>query len=203
MGTNYTNLRVPGPGTRGCNSGFRNSPCLIRRKRRKVSEHEDRLSDQDFGWIKSIFYVSRMIRFERNTIETHSCESDFETFEPQFETVQGSLTEKLIEDRYDVCAIDEVSHEHVRGFPVEIHLEKPEDDEDRGYVSTLNMKGRSHALRFREERKEAIFCGNTKHVAIGRTTETVTHVYGHVGALLPGDDHVTRVVMNAVQPFFR
>ena len=45
--------------------------------------------------------------------------------EPQLEHAGSSLTEEFIEGRHFVCAIDEVNHEHVRGFPVEIDLEGP------------------------------------------------------------------------------
>ena len=64
--------------------------------------------------------------------------SEFESCGPQFETSEMSLTEKFIENRHYVCAIDEVSHEHFRGFPVEIDLEGPQDgdEEDSGYVPT-------------------------------------------------------------------
>ena len=53
-----------------------------------------------------------------------------------------------------MCAIDEVNHEHVRGFPVEIDLEGPPNDDD----------------------EEVAFCGNTKLVAAGRMTKAVTLV---------------------------
>ena len=42
--------------------------------------------------------------------------SDFDVCEPQFQTVEKSLTEEFIEGRHFVCAIDEVNHEHLRGF---------------------------------------------------------------------------------------
>ena len=60
-----------------------------------------------------------------------------------FEHAGSSLAEEFIEGRHFVCAIDEVNHEHVRGFPVEINLEGPlnDDDEDSGYVPHLSMKG--------------------------------------------------------------
>ena len=92
-----------------------------------------------FDGLGPFSYVCRMIRLEPNTTETckiETCESDLEACGPQFETVERSLTEEFIEDRYFVCAIDEVGNEHFRGFPVEIDLEGPpnDDDEDSGYV---------------------------------------------------------------------
>ena len=78
-----------------------------------------------FDGLGPFSYVCRMISFEPNTTETHTSEacvnfedleSDFESCGPQFETSEMSLTEKFIEHRHYVCAIDEVSHEHFRGF---------------------------------------------------------------------------------------
>ena len=39
--------------------------------------------------------------------------------EPQLEHAGSSLTEEFMEGRHFVCAIDEVNHEHVGGFPVD------------------------------------------------------------------------------------
>ena len=100
-----------------------------------------------FDGLGPFSYVCRMISFEPNTTETHmskacvnfeNLESDFKSCGPQFETSEMSLTEKFIENRHYVCAIDEVSHEHFRGFPVEIDLEGPQDgdEEDSAYVPT-------------------------------------------------------------------
>ena len=58
----------------------------------------------------------------------------------------------------EVCAIDEVNYEHVRGFPVEIDLEGPprDDDEDSGYVSTPEHERDEAMPSDLEKRKEAI-----------------------------------------------
>ena len=166
-----------------------------------------------------------MINFEPNTTETckiETCESDFDMCEPEFETVEKSLTEEFIEGRHFVCAIDEVNHEHFRGFPVEIDLEGPpnDDDEDSGYVPTPEHERDEAMPSDLGERKEVIpkefesdfqksskspscwvaFCGNTKLVATGLMTKPVTLVYRLVVGLLQGDVDI-RVVMRAVQPF--
>ena len=68
------------------------------------------------------------------------------------------MTEEFIEGRHFVCAIDEVNHEHVRGFPVEIDLEGPpqEDDEDSGYVPTPEHERDEAMPSDLGERKEVI-----------------------------------------------
>ena len=78
--------------------------------------------------------------------------------EPQFEHVETSLTEEFIEGRHFVCAIDDVNHEHVRGFPVEIDLEGPpnDDDEDSGYVPTPEHEREEAMPSDLGERKEVI-----------------------------------------------
>ena len=78
--------------------------------------------------------------------------------EPQLEHAGGSLTEEFIEGRHFVCAIDEVNHEHVRGFPVEIDLEGPpqDDDEDSGYVPTPEHERDEAMPSDLGERKEVI-----------------------------------------------
>ena len=57
-----------------------------------------------------------------------------------------------------MCAIDEVNHEHVRGFPVEIDLEGPpqDDDEDSGYVPTPEHERDEAMPSDLGERKEVI-----------------------------------------------
>eukprot|EP00434_Breviolum_minutum_P004907 symbB.v1.2.004329.t1/scaffold188.1/size279614/18 len=78
--------------------------------------------------------------------------------EPQLEHAGSSLTEEFIEGRHFVCAIDEVNHEHVRGFPVEIDLEGPpnDDDEDSGYVPTPEHERDEAMPSDLGERKEVI-----------------------------------------------
>ena len=68
------------------------------------------------------------------------------------------MTEEFIEGRHFVCAIDEVNHEHVRGFPVEIDLEGPpqDDDEDSGYVPTPEHERDEAMPSDLGERKEVI-----------------------------------------------
>ena len=68
------------------------------------------------------------------------------------------MTEEFIEGRHFVCAIDEVNHEHVRGFPVEIDLEGPpnDDDEDRGYEPTPEHERDEAMPSDLGERKEVI-----------------------------------------------
>ena len=103
-----------------------------------------------FDGLGPFSYVCRMINTEPNTnmTETDKIEnvaSSCDLLGPQFESVETSLTEEFIEGRHFVCAIDEVNHEHVRGFPVEIDLEGPpnDDDEDSGYMCQhLSMKGK-------------------------------------------------------------
>ena len=119
-----------------------------------------------FDGLGPFSYVCRMISFEPNTTETHMSEAcvDFEDFEithfescgPQFETSEMSLTEKFIENRHYVCAIDEVSHE--RGFPVEIDLEGPQDgdEEDSGYVPTPEHEREELMPDVSGDRKEVI-----------------------------------------------
>ena len=72
--------------------------------------------------------------------------------------VETSLTEGFIEGRHFVCAIDEVNHEHVRGFPVEIDLEGSpnDDDEDSGYVPTPEHEREEAMPSDLGERKEVI-----------------------------------------------
>ena len=107
-----------------------------------------------FDGLGPFSYVCRMISFEPNTTETgmsnagvnvEDFESDFRSCGPQFETSEMSLTEKFIENRHYVCAIDEVSHEHFRGFPVEIDLEGPHRTVMRktvGMYQPPKMKGK-------------------------------------------------------------
>ena len=68
------------------------------------------------------------------------------------------MTEEFIEDRHFAFAIDEVNHEHVRVFPVEIDLEGPpqDDDEDSGYVPTPEHERNEAMLPDSGERKEVI-----------------------------------------------
>ena len=115
-----------------------------------------------FDGLGPFSYVCRMISFEPDTTETHTgedcvnfedLESDFESCGPQLETSERSLTEKFIENhRHYVCTIDEVSHEHFRGFPVEIDLEGPQDgdEEDSGYVPTPEQREKSSCPRVQE-----------------------------------------------------
>ena len=55
-------------------------------------------------------------------------------------------------------AIDEVSHEHFRGFPVEIDLEGPQDgdEEDSGYVPTPEHEREELMPEGSGDRKEVI-----------------------------------------------
>ena len=81
-----------------------------------------------------------MIQHEPNTNTTETGRSEtvassVALCEPQLEHAGGSLTEEFIEGRHFVCAIDEVNHEHVRGFPVEI------DTRIAGMCQHLSMKG--------------------------------------------------------------
>ena len=109
-------------------------------------------------------YICRMICEEPNTNMTEidkneTAVSSCDLCEPQFEHVETSLTEEFIEGRHFVCAIDEVNHEHVRGFPVEIDLEGPpkDDDEDSGFVPTTPEHEREEAMPSDlGERKEVI-----------------------------------------------
>ena len=96
-----------------------------------------------FDGLGPFSYVCRMIQHEPNTNTTEigkseTVASSVALCEPQLEHAGSILTEEFIEGRHFVCAIDEVNHEHVRGFPVEIDLEGPpqDDDEDSGYVPT-------------------------------------------------------------------
>ena len=78
-----------------------------------------------FDGLGPFSYVCRMIQHEPNTNTTETGKSEtvassVALCEPQLEHVGSSLTEEFIEGRHCVCAIDEVNHEHVRGFPVEI-----------------------------------------------------------------------------------
>ena len=107
-----------------------------------------------------------MINTEPNTMtETDKIEnvaSSCDLLGPQFEPVETSLTEEFIEGRHFVCAIDEVNHEHVRGFPVEIDLEGPpnDDDEDSGYVPTPEHE-REEAMPSDLRRKERSYSSRT------------------------------------------
>ena len=109
-------------------------------------------------------YICRMIVEEPNTNMKEMDKSETvapsdDLLEPQFEHVGNSLTEEFIEGRHFVCAIDEVNLEHVRGFPVEIDLEGPpnDDDEESGYVPTTPEQEREEAMPSDlGERKEVI-----------------------------------------------
>ena len=77
-----------------------------------------------FDGLGPFSYVCRMIQHEPNTNTTENGKretvaSSVALCEPQLEHAGGSLTEEFIEGRHFVCAIDEVNHEHVRGFPVQ------------------------------------------------------------------------------------
>ena len=104
-----------------------------------------------------------MIRNEPNTNTTETGKSEtvaspVDLCEPQLGHAGSSLTEEFIEGRHFVCAIDEVNHEHVRGFPVEIDLEGPpnDDDEDSGYVPTPEHEKDEAMPSELGERKEVI-----------------------------------------------
>ena len=116
-----------------------------------------------FDGLGPFSYVCRMIRNEPNinTTETGKSEtvaSSVDLCEPQLGHAGSSLTEEFIEGRHFVCAIDEVNHEHVRGFPVEIDLEGPpnDDDEDSGYVPTPEHERDEAMPSDLGERKEVI-----------------------------------------------
>lgn len=121
-------------------------------------------------------------------------------------------------------AIDEVSHEHFRGFSVQIDMEEcqGDDGEDSGYVPTpehdreevmppdsaerkevIPQDPRSHFLEdFEEPQLLGYFCSNTKHVAIGRMKKVAIHVFRHQVGLLQGVAGI-RVVMRTVQLLLR
>ena len=114
-----------------------------------------------FDGLGPFSYVCRMISFEPNTTENHMSEAcvNFEDFEithfescgPQFETSEMSLTEKFFENRHYVCVIDEVSHEHFRGFPVEIDLDlRTVMRKIAGMYQPQNMRGKSSCPMFQE-----------------------------------------------------
>ena len=116
-----------------------------------------------FDGLGPFSYVCRMIQHEPNTNTTETGKSEtvassVALCEPQLEHAGSSLTEEFIEGRHFVCAIDEVNHEHVRGFPVEIDLERPpqDDDEDSGYVPTPEHKRDEAMPSDLGERKEVI-----------------------------------------------
>ena len=116
-----------------------------------------------FDGLGPFSYVCRMIQHEPNTNTTENGKSEtvassVALCEPQLEHAGSSLTEEFIEGRHFVCAIDEVSHEHVRGFPVEIDLERPpqDDDEDSGYVPTPEHERDEAMPSDLGERKEVI-----------------------------------------------
>ena len=116
-----------------------------------------------FDGLGPFSYVCRMIQHEPNTNTTENGKSEtvassVALCEPQLEHAGGSLTEEFIEGRHFVCAIDEVNHEHVRGFPVEIDLEGPprDDDEDSGYVPTPEHERDEAMPSDLGERKEVI-----------------------------------------------
>ena len=101
-----------------------------------------------FDGLEPLSYVCRMIQHELNTNPTENGKSEtvassVALCEPQLKHAGGSFTEEFIEGRHFVCTIDEVNHEHVRGFPVEINLEGPprDDDQDSGMCQHLSMKG--------------------------------------------------------------
>ena len=186
-----------------------------------------------FDGLGPFSYVCRMISFEPNTTETRTnedcvnfedLESDFESCGPQLETSERSLTEKFIENRHYVCAIDEVSHEHFRGFPVEIDLEGPQDgdEEDSGYVPTpehereeLMPEGSGDRKEvipadpgsdFSEEFEEPQLLGNVlqQHEARGHWPydKVVIHVFKHGVGHRQGDVG-TKVVMKTVRHLSR
>ena len=116
-----------------------------------------------FDGLGPFSYVCRMIRNEPNTNTTETGKSEtvassVDLCEPQLGHAGSSLTEEFIEGRHFVCAIDEVNHEHVRGFPVEIDLEGPpnDDDEDSGYVPTPEHEKDEAMPSELGERKEVI-----------------------------------------------
>ena len=116
-----------------------------------------------FDGLGPFSYVCRMIQHEPNTNTTEigkseTVASSVALCEPQLEHAGGVLTEEFIEGRHFVCAIDEVNHEHVRGFPVEIDLERPpqDDDEDSGYVPTPEHERDEAMPSDLGERKEVI-----------------------------------------------
>ena len=116
-----------------------------------------------FDGLGPFSYVCRMIQNEPNTNTTETGKSEtvassVALCEPQLEHAGSSLTEEFIEGRHFVCAIDEVNHEHVRGFPVEIDLEGPpnDDDEDSGYVPTPEHERDEAMPSDLGERKEVI-----------------------------------------------
>ena len=115
-----------------------------------------------FDGLGPFSYVCRMMNAEPNTTETDKIEtvaSSCDLCGPQFEPVETSLTEEFIEGRrHFVCAIDEVNHEHVRGFPADIDLEGPpnDDDEDSGYVPTPEHEREEAMPSDLGERKEVI-----------------------------------------------
>ena len=173
----------------------------------KACQTKDVLTEVDHP-----LYVCRVIRNEPNTNTTEigkseTVASSVALCEPQLGHAGSSLTEEFIEGRHFVCAIDEVNHEHVRGFPVEIDLEGPpnDDDEDSGYVPTPEHE-RDEAMPsdlgerkevipqepesdFSEDFEEPQLLGSLlrQHEARGRTTKVVTLVYRLVEGLLPGD----------------
>ena len=116
-----------------------------------------------FDGLGPFSYVCRMIQHEPNTNTTETGKSEtvassVALCEPQLEHAGGSLTEEFIEGRHFVYAVDEVNHEHVRGFPVEIDLEGPprDDDEDSGYVPTPEHERDEAMPSDLGERKEVI-----------------------------------------------
>ena len=116
-----------------------------------------------FDGLGPFSYVCRMIQHEPNTNTTETGKSEtvassVALCEPQLEYAGSSLTEEFIEGRHFVCAIDEVNHEHVRGFPVEVDLEGPpnDDDEDSGYVPTPEHERDEAMPSDSGERKEVI-----------------------------------------------
>ena len=116
-----------------------------------------------FDGLGPFSYVCRMIQHEPNTNTTETGKSEtvassVALCEPQLEHAGSSLTEEFIEGRHFVCAIDEVNHEQVRGFPVEIDLEGPpqNDDEDSGYVPTPEHERDEAMPSDLGERKEVI-----------------------------------------------
>ena len=119
---------------------------------------------KSFDGLGPFSYVCRMIKFEPNTTESLisqvDFESDFDLCEPQLETCVESLTENCIEDRHYVCAIGEVSHERVLGFPVQIDIdaEEPQGDEDEEseYAPTPEHEREEVVPSGSGERKELI-----------------------------------------------
>ena len=116
-----------------------------------------------FDGLGPFSYVCRMIQHEPNTNTTEigkseTVASSVALCEPQLEHAGSIFTEEFIEGRHFVCAIDEVNHEHVRGFPVEIDLEGPpqDDDEDSGYVPTPEHERDEAMPSDLGERKEVI-----------------------------------------------